>query len=70
MSVEARCDTSGDSSYDGGGAMEPGARARWERAAGGDGARPVAGVKASQVGVREGDDECNGGFRIGVEMEG
>ncbi|KFZ14248.1 hypothetical protein V501_03333 [Pseudogymnoascus sp. VKM F-4519 (FW-2642)] len=52
----------GDSSYDGGGVMGPGARARRERAAGGDGVRAVAGAKASQVGVWAGEDECNGGF--------
>ncbi|KFZ15878.1 hypothetical protein V502_05371, partial [Pseudogymnoascus sp. VKM F-4520 (FW-2644)] len=70
VSVEARCDTSGDSSHDRGDVMGPGARARRERAAGGDGVQAVAGAKASQVGVRAGDDECNGGFRISVEMEG
>jgi hypothetical protein len=50
--------------------MGLGARARQERAAGGDGVRAVAGAEASQVGVWVGDDEYNGGFRIGVEMEG
>ncbi|KFX86561.1 hypothetical protein V490_09029, partial [Pseudogymnoascus sp. VKM F-3557] len=60
----------GDRGYDGGGAMGPGARARRERAAGGNGVRAVARAKAPQVGVRAGDDERNGGFRTGVEMEG
>ena len=38
------------------------ARARRERAAGGDVVRAVAGAKASRVGVRAGDGACNGGF--------
>ena len=70
MSVEALCDTSDDSSYDGIRAMGAGAGARRERASRGDEVRPVAGAKASQIGVRAGDDECNCGFLIGVEMEG
>lgn len=62
MLVEARCDTSSDSSYNGGGVVGLGVGAHWERAAGGGGVQAVAEAETSQVGEWAVDDECNGSF--------